>query len=103
MMTSMPDAVLSKSVICDAGRRPTGAPVHKLALLLDAKHALIDQFKALANDILEEKSKPAAPRISLPASIYILDVRVVTQLRVANSWEAHQIVKRLEFDHAVVE
>ena len=29
----------------------------KLALLLDAKAALTDQFKALANDILEEKSK----------------------------------------------
>ena len=45
----------------------------------------------------------AMPRISLPASIYILDVRVVTQLRVANGWEANQIVKCLEFDHAVVE
>jgi DNA recombination protein RmuC len=29
----------------------------KLALLLDAKQALTDQFKALANEILEEKSK----------------------------------------------
>jgi DNA recombination protein RmuC len=29
----------------------------KLALLLDAKAALTDQFKALANEILEEKSK----------------------------------------------
>lgn len=29
----------------------------KLALLMDAKLALTDQFKALANDILEEKSK----------------------------------------------
>jgi|SRR5450631_1527000 len=29
----------------------------KLALLLDAKTALTDQFKALANEILEEKSK----------------------------------------------
>ena len=29
----------------------------KLALLLDAKPALTDQFKALANEILEEKSK----------------------------------------------
>jgi DNA recombination protein RmuC len=29
----------------------------KLALLLDAKAALTDQFKTLANDILEEKSK----------------------------------------------
>jgi DNA recombination protein RmuC len=29
----------------------------KLALLLDAKQALADQFKALANEILEEKSK----------------------------------------------
>ena len=29
----------------------------KLALLLDAKQALSDQFKALANEILEEKSK----------------------------------------------
>jgi DNA recombination protein RmuC len=29
----------------------------KLALLLDAKVALADQFKSLANDILEEKSK----------------------------------------------
>jgi DNA recombination protein RmuC len=29
----------------------------KLALLLDAKQALTDQFKSLANDILEEKSK----------------------------------------------
>jgi DNA recombination protein RmuC len=29
----------------------------KLALLLDAKQALTDQFKTLANDILEEKSK----------------------------------------------
>jgi DNA recombination protein RmuC len=29
----------------------------KLTLLLDAKQALTDQFKALANDILEEKSK----------------------------------------------
>jgi DNA recombination protein RmuC len=29
----------------------------KLALLLDAKEALTDQFKALANEILEEKSK----------------------------------------------
>jgi DNA recombination protein RmuC len=29
----------------------------KLALLLDAKAALTDQFKSLANDILEEKSK----------------------------------------------
>jgi DNA recombination protein RmuC len=29
----------------------------KLALLLDAKTALADQFKALANEILEEKSK----------------------------------------------
>jgi DNA recombination protein RmuC len=29
----------------------------KLALLVDAKAALTDQFKALANEILEEKSK----------------------------------------------
>jgi DNA recombination protein RmuC len=29
----------------------------KIALLLDAKQALTDQFKALANDILEDKSK----------------------------------------------
>src|ERR1019366_5182837 len=28
IMTSIPDAVLSESVVCDAGRRPTGAPVH---------------------------------------------------------------------------
>jgi DNA recombination protein RmuC len=33
------------------------ASQEKLALLLDAKHSLTDQFKTLANDILEEKSK----------------------------------------------
>jgi DNA recombination protein RmuC len=33
------------------------ASQEKLALLLDAKTALTDQFKALANEILEEKSK----------------------------------------------
>jgi DNA recombination protein RmuC len=34
-----------------------GNSQEKLALLLDAKVALTDQFKSLANDILEEKSK----------------------------------------------
>jgi DNA recombination protein RmuC len=33
------------------------ASQEKLALLMDAKQALVDQFKNLANDILEEKSK----------------------------------------------
>ena len=27
-MTSIPDAVRRESVVCDAGRRPTSAPVH---------------------------------------------------------------------------
>jgi len=58
-MTSIPDAVLGESVVCNAGRRPTSATVHSAASLTNAFTSIsIRLFLASAGRCSASRSRP---------------------------------------------